>query len=184
MNENIKKLREECERTIGHLKKELTGLRTGRASTSLLDSVMVDYYGTKTPLIQLGMVAAPEPRLITVQIYDRGAVEAVEKAIQQADLGLNPARDGSLLRIVIPALTEDRRKEMIKKLHKIGEDNKVSMRNHRRDHIDVLKKEEKEKKISVDDLRRGQEEIQKITDKFNAEVDTLIAAKEKEMMEV
>jgi len=178
------KFKEECEKALAHLKLEVSRLRTGRASTTLLEGIKVDYYGSQVPLIQMGMINAPEPRLITVQVYDGSAVESVEKAIQAADLGLNPSRDGSLLRIVIPSLTEDRRKEMIKKLHKLGEDGKVSLRNHRRDEIDNLKKKEKSKEISADDNRRGQEEIQKIIDKYSADIDHLLQAKEKEMMEV
>ncbi len=184
MSAQFQNLKAECEKTVQHFKRDLGRLRTGRANSSLLEGVMVDYYGTQTPLIQLGMINAPEPRLITVQVYDRGAVEAVEKAIQQADLGLNPSRDGSLIRIAIPSLTEDRRKELIKKLHKMAEDTKVSLRNHRRDELDALKKQEKDKQISSDDLRRSTEEVQKIIDKHSSEVDQILSAKEKEMMEV
>lgn len=173
-----------CKKTIEHYKKDLGRVRTGRASTSLLEGIQVDYYGSMVPIIQVGMINAPEPRLITVQVYDNKAVEAVEKAIQQSELGLNPARDGNIIRIAIPALTEDRRKELIKKLHKMAEETKVALRNHRRDSIDLLKKQEKGKEISADDLRRGQDEIQKITDKHIAEIDTLLAGKEKELMEV
>ena len=159
-------------------------MRSGRASTALLEGLHVDYYGTSVPLMQLGMVNAPEPRLLTVQIYDRGAVDAVEKAIQSSELGLNPSRDGNLLRIVIPSLTEERRKDLIKKLHKMGEEAKVAIRNHRRDQIDFLKKQEKDKAISEDDLRKASEDVQKVTDKYTSEIDHVLAAKEKEMMEV
>jgi ribosome recycling factor len=177
-------LKEQCEESIKHFKTELSRMRTGRAQSSLLEGIMVDYYGSPTSLIQLGMINAPEPRMITVQVYDQGAVEAVEKAIRQADLGLNPSRDGGLIRINIPSLTEDRRKELVKKLHKTSEEAKIAIRNHRRDQIDVLKKQEKEKKLSTDDLRRGQEEVQKLTDKYTADVDVLLQAKEKEITEV
>lgn len=177
-------LEDRCKKTIEHFKKEISRMRTGRASTSLLDGLMVEYYGSSVPLIQLGMVNAPEPRLITIQIYDRGAVDAVEKAIQQADLGLSPARDGNLIRLNIPQLTEERRKDLIKKLHKMGEENKVTLRTHRRESIDGLKKEEKDKSISADDVHRGQEQIQKIVDKYIADVDVVAASKEKEMMEI
>jgi len=177
-------LEAKCKKTAEHFKTDLGRLRGGRATTSLLEGVTVDYYGSRVPLIQLGMISAPEPRLLTIQVYDRGAVEAVEKAIQQADLGLNPSRDGSLVRIAIPALTEERRKDLIKKLHKMAEEAKVTIRNHRRESMDGLKKQEKDKQISADDLRRGSDEIQKITDKSTAEIDGLLQGKEKEMMEV
>ncbi len=177
-------LEESCRKTIEHFKKELGRMRTGRATSSMLDGIVVEYYGSQVPLIQLGMVNTPEPRLITVQVYDAGAVEAIEKAIQAAGLGLNPSRDGNLIRLPIPALTEERRKDLIKKLHKQGEENKVVLRNHRRESIDELKKQEKDKQISTDDVRRGQEQIQKIVDKGIADIDVLLQAKEKEMMEI
>lgn len=184
MRAEIESLESKCKKSIEHFKRDIGRLRTGRASASLLDGLMVDYYGSATPLIQLGMIAVPEPRIITIQVYDPGAVDAVEKAIQQSELGLNPGRDGNLIRIVIPALTEERRKDLIKKLHKMGEETKVTIRNHRRESIDVVKQQEKDKSISEDAARKSQEEIQKVTDKFSKEVDTIIAAKEKEMMEV
>ena len=145
---------------------------------------MVEYYGSQVPLLQLGMINTPEPRLITVQVYDVGAVEAIEKAIMQADIGLTPSRDGSLIRMQIPALTEERRKDLIKKLHKTAEENRVVLRTHRRETLDVLKKQEKDKVISADDLRRGGEQVQKIVDKYIADIDVLLAGKEKEMLEV
>jgi ribosome recycling factor len=181
---NFGELEGKCKKTVEHFKTDLGRIRTGRANAKLLDGLHVDYYGSSVPLIQLGMINAPEPRLITIQVYDAGACEAIEKAIQQSDLGLNPAREGSMIRINIPPLNEERRKELIKKLHKMAEDVRVVMRNHRRDSIDDLKKKEKAKAISADDLRRGQEEVQKITDKYIKEVDTMTASKEKEMMEV
>lgn len=177
-------LDQKCRKTVEHFKKDIQKLRTGRANTGILEGVMVDYYGSMVPLIQVGMINAPEPRLITIQVYDASAVEAVEKAIQQADLGLNPSRDGSLVRLIIPPLNEERRKDMIKKLHKMNEDTKVSIRNHRREVLDAMKKKEKEKEISQDDLRRGETEIQKVTDKYTSELDMLVSAKEKEMLEV
>lgn len=175
---------QECKAAIEHFKKEMTRLRTGRASSALLEGIMVDYYGSATPLIQLGLINAPEPRLITVQVYDQNAVENVEKAIRQSELGLNPAREGNLIRLSIPSLTEDRRKEMIKKLGKLAEEGKVSVRNHRREMIDALKKLEKKLGLSEDDIRRGQEELQKTTDKFTAEIDTLMSNKERELSEI
>jgi ribosome recycling factor len=177
-------LRDACEKTIGHFKKELGKMRTGRASTGMLEGISVDYYGSQVPLLQVGLINAPEARLITVQVYDTSAVEAVEKAIRNSDLGLNPSRDGSLIRISIPALTEQRRKDLIKSLSKMGEDTKIAVRNHRRDALDALKKEQKEGGVSEDEVRKGQEVIQKITDGFVARVDEVVLAKEKELMEV
>jgi len=177
-------LKQKCEKTIDALKRDLSRVRTGRASTGLLEGVTVEYYGAQTPLVQLGLVSTPEPKLITVQVYDATAVEAVEKAIRNADLGLNPSRDGNLVRINIPALTEDRRKELIKKLSKTGEESKISVRNHRRDSIDSLKQEQKDGNLSEDELRKSQDEIQKITDTFTSEIDELLSVKEKELMEV
>lgn len=184
MSVNTAEFEHKCKASIEHFKQDINKIRTGRAQGSMLDVVFVDYYGSSVQLKTLGMINAPEPRLITVQIYDAGAVEAAEKAIKHADLGLNPQRDGNLIRIPIPALTEERRKEFIKKLHKMGEDAKVVIRNLRRDSIDVIKKSQKDGKLSEDDSRKGQEQIQKITDKYVAEVDVHLASKEKEMMEV
>lgn len=179
-----KDLEDKCKKTVEHHKKELGRVRTGRAHTSLLEGVSVDYYGSQVPLIQMGMVNAPEPRMITVQVFDASAVEAVEKAIQSSELGLNPSRDGSLLRINIPALTEERRKELIKKMGKMAEESKVTLRNHRREAIDAMKKKEKDKELSADDVKRGEGEVQKILDKYTKEIDVVTQAKEKEMMEV
>jgi ribosome recycling factor len=184
MSDDFQELKMECQSSIDHLKRELSRMRTGRANTALLESLSVDYYGSAVPLQQLGLINAPEPRMITIQVYDSSAMESIEKAIMQSDLGLNPARDGNLIRVHIPTLTEERRKELVKSLHKIAEETKVGIRNHRRDAIDVLKTGVKDKEISEDDLHRGQDEIQKITDRFTKEVDSLLAEKEKEMMEV
>jgi ribosome recycling factor len=145
---------------------------------------MVEYYGSNVSLQQLGMVSAPEPRMLTIQVYDGGAVESIEKAIQQSDLGLNPSRDGSLIRVIIPALNEERRKDLIKKVHKMAEETRVALRNLRRDEVEGVKKKVKAKEMSEDDARRAQDEIQKIVDKFIAEADSAAAGKEKEMMEV
>ena len=184
MAQNYAEFEQKCKASIEHFKQDVSKLRTGRASASMLDVVFVDYYGSSTQLKTLGMINTPEPRLITVQVYDGGAIEAVEKAIKHADLGLNPQRDGNLIRIPVPTLTEDRRKDLIKKLHKMAEDGKIVIRNLRRDSIDTLKKQQKNGEVSEDESRKGQEQIQKITDKYIAEVDVQLAAKEKEMMEV
>jgi ribosome recycling factor len=174
----------QCARALEHYKKELSRLRSGRATPSLLEGLMVDYYGSSVSLQQLGMVSAPEPRMLTIQVYDGGAIESIEKAIQQSELGLNPSRDGSLIRVIIPALNEERRKDLIKKVHKMAEETRVSLRNLRRDEVEGVKKKVKNKEMSEDDSRRAQEEIQKIVDKFIVDVDAAAAGKEKEMMEV
>lgn len=184
MSQNYAELEEGCQKSVDHFKNELSRMRTGRATSGLLEGLSVEYYGSQVPLIQLGLINAPEPRMLTVQVYDAGALDSVEKAIRNSDLGLNPARDGNLIRINIPALTEDRRKELVRSLKGVAEDARVAVRNHRRDAIDVLKKQEKDKEISEDDLHRGQDEIQKITDKYVAKIDALLKQKEEEMMEV
>ena len=173
-----------CVKGLEHLKKELGRLRSGRATPQLLEGVQVEYYGSRVPLQQLGMVAAPEPRMLTIQVYDASAVEAIDKAIQQSDLGLNPSREGSLIRVVIPALNEERRKDLIKKVGKLAEETKVSLRNLRRDEVENVKKKVKSKEISEDDSRRAQDEIQKILDKVIVDVDVASGAKEKELLEV
>lgn len=181
---DAKQFEVECKKSLEHLKKEFGRLRTGRASGSILEGIMVDYYGSQVPLNQVGMVNTPEPRLITIQVYDGSAVEAVEKAILASELGLNPSRDGNLVRLAIPQLTEDRRKDLIKRLHKLAEDAKVGIRNHRRDAIEQLKKSEKDGGVSADDLRRKQDEIQKITDRYIKDIDAAAAGKEKEVLEI
>lgn len=180
----FKELKTKSDATIEHFRKELGRMRTGRASTGLLEGLTVDYYGSQVPLMQLGLISTPEARLVTVQVYDSGAVESVDKAIRQSDLGLNPSIEGNLLRINIPALTEERRKDLVKSLHKLAEESKIALRNHRRDMIDILKKQEKAKEISNDDLHRGQDDIQKITDQYIKDIEELLEQKEKEMMEV
>ena len=158
--------------------------RTGRASVSLLDDVRVDYYGTPTPLNQVGTVAVPEPRLITIQPWEKNLIPEIEKAILKSDLGLNPSSDGQIVRIAIPALTEERRKEMAKLAKSIGENAKISVRNTRRDANDLLKQMEKDKEISEDELKRGEKDVQELTDEFVNKIDEVVAAKEKEIMEI
>jgi ribosome recycling factor len=166
------------------LKQELGGLRTGRASASLLDHVQVEAYGTHMPLNQLATVAVPEPRLISVQVWDRSMVHAVEKAILAANLGLNPATEGQVLRLRIPELNEERRKELAKVAHKFAESARVAVRHVRRDALDTLKKLEKDGKVSQDDHTRLSAEVQKATDQTISEIDHTLAAKEKEIMTV
>lgn len=175
---------ERMEKAMTALTREFGKLRTGRATTALVDAIKVDYYGTLTPINQLASVAVPDSRSITIQPWDKGAVAAVEKAILKSDLGLTPANDGRLIRIVVPPLTEERRKELVKVSRKYAEDAKVAVRNVRRDANDQLKKLEKEKLISEDEQKKAAEDVQKITDRFVAEADKRCQAKEKEIMEI
>ncbi len=177
-------LQKRMDGALATLAKEFQGLRTGRASTNLLDPIMVDAYGSMLPMNQVGNVTAPEPRLLSVTVWDKGMVKAVEKAIRESDLGLNPAVDGSTIRVPIPALSEDRRKEMVKVAGKYAEAAKVAIRNVRRDGNDDLKKQEKDGKISEDDLRKGEAQIQKLTDDYVKKVDEQLAAKEKDILSV
>ena len=172
------------ERSLAALRKELSRIRTGRATLALLEGIDVDYYGTSTPLTQMATVAAPESRLLTIQPWDRSQLGLIEKAIQRSDLGLTPQNDGKLIRLAIPPLTAERRKDLVKKVKKIGEDAKIALRNVRRDGNESLKDLEKSKDISQDDLRRGQEHVQKITDRFISQVDDVLSGKEHEILEV
>ncbi len=182
---NLKnQLNEKMEKANEVFKRDLNGLRTGRASSSLLDPIMVSAYGAMMPIAQVASVNVLDSRTISVSVWDKGMVGAVDKAIRESELGLNPAVDGTLLRIPLPALNEERRKELLKVASKYGEEGKTSVRNIRRDGMDALKTAEKAKDISEDDQKRYEEEIQKITDKFIAEIDTLLAKKEKDIMEV
>lgn len=165
-------------------KKELAGLRTGRASAALLEPITVEAYGTRMPLSQCGTVSVPEPRLLTVQVWDKSVVSAVEKAIREGGLGLNPQVDGQLVRVPVPQLNEERRKELIKVAHKYAEQGRVSVRNVRRDGMDHLKASEKKGEITQDDHKRKSEELQKVTDGFVKEIDQLLAKKEQEIVQV
>ena len=184
VEDHLSETKERMTATLEAFKAETSRVRTGRASASLVDGVKVDYYGTLTPMNQLATINVPEPQLIVIQPYDGGALENIEKAIQASDLGLNPSNDGKVIRVPIPPLTEERRKEMVKMIKKMGEDHKVSLRNIRRDTNENLKSEEKSKAISEDENRKGQAEVQKITDKFVSQVDELLAAKEEEILKV
>jgi len=177
-------LQKEMDGSVNALRKELTKVRTGRASTSLLDHVSVDYYGATTPLNQLATLSAPEPRLLVIQPFDRSAMGDIEKAILKSDLGLTPNNDGKIIRIPIPALTEERRKDLVKHVKKVAEEFRVSLRNHRRLAIEHLKEAEKKKEITADDAKHGQERIQKITDEFIGRIDKILKSKEEEVMEV
>jgi ribosome recycling factor len=164
------------------LKHDLSGLRTGRANTALLDPITVTVYGANTPLNQVATVSAPEPRLLSVQVWDKNNIGPVEKAIRSAGLGLNPINDGNNIRLPIPDLTEERRKELAKLAHQYAEKARVAIRNVRRDANEALKEDEKKKDISEDERKRHEDEVQKLTDKFVAEADAAAAAKEKEIM--
>jgi ribosome recycling factor len=172
------------DKALADLQHDMAGVRTGRASVSLLDNVRADYYGTLTPLNQLATLHVPEPSLITVQPWDVSQIGVIEKAIRSADLGLNPANDGKLIRVPIPPLTEERRKELVKKLHHVAEDHRVAMRNVRRDANENVKKLLKDKVISEDEDRRAHDEIQKLTDAQIQKLDQAAKAKEKEIMEL
>ncbi len=163
---------------------ELIKIRTGKATTTLLDGIKVDYYGTMTPLNQVGNVSVADIHTLTITPWDKGLLDAVVKAVQTANIGLNPAKDSDLIRIPIPLLNEERRRELVKLTKKFGEDGKVAVRNVRRDAIEHLKKSEKSEHLSEDDRKRGEQEIQKLTDKFIKDIDTLLQLKEKEIMEV
>lgn len=172
------------EKVLSDLQHDMAAVRTGRASVSLLDSVRADYYGTPTPLNQLATLHVPEPTLITLQPWDVSQIGAIEKAIRAGDLGLNPSNDGKLIRVPIPPLTEERRKELVKKLHHIAEDHRVAMRNIRRDANENVKKLVKDKTISEDDDRRAHDEVQKLTDAHIQKLDQAVKVKEKEVMEL
>ncbi|CAH1211178.1 MULTISPECIES: ribosome recycling factor [Paenibacillus] len=184
MPQAVKKSAEErMEKAIQALRRDLATLRAGRASSALLDRIQVEYYGAMTPLNQLANISTPDSRTLMIQPWDKSSMSDIERAIMKSDLGLTPANDGSMIRLSIPPLTEERRAELVKLTKKFGEESKVAIRNIRRDANDDIKKMEKSD-ISEDESRRHQDDIQKSTDKFIAEVDKVLAAKEKEIMEV
>jgi ribosome recycling factor len=180
----VTQLKSRIDKTLEDLKRDLSKVRTGRASTSLLDGIKVDFYGTPTPLNGVASVQAPEPRLITIKPWDKSVLKEIEKAIREANLGLNPMNDGELIRLPFPPLTEERRKDIAKQVKSKGEEHKVAIRNIRRDANEALKVMLKDKKITEDDNKRHQEKVQKETDAGVAKVDEIVAAKEKEVMSV
>ncbi len=184
LNEILKETEERMKKSVKALEKDMTRVRTGRASLSMLDGVKVDYYGTLTPLNQMASIAVPESRLITVQPWDTSAIKELEKGILKANLGLTPSSDGKIVRISIPPLTEERRKQIAKTAHQTCEDYKVALRNIRRDANEDLKSLQKDGDISEDDSFKGQKQIQEITDKYIANIDGIFSAKEKEILEV
>jgi len=172
------------DKAVEALRRDLAKVRTGRASVAILDDVRVDYYGTPTPLNQVSSLTVPEPRLITIQPWEKKLIPEIERAIQKADLGINPTSDGIIIRLAFPPLTEERRKEMVKQVKKMGEAGKIAVRNARRDANDSLKKLLKDKEISEDDEKRGEKEIQELTDDYVGRIDKVVADKEKELMEI
>ena len=184
LKETFAQLRTRMEKAVEDFRKELAAIRTGRASVHMLDSVNVDYYGTSMPLNQIAQVHAPEAQLITVQPFDPSSLGAIEKAIRSADLGLNPMNDGKLIRVPVPPLTEERRRDLVKHLHKVLEDHRTAIRNIRRDGNELIKKTLKDKKITEDDERRSYDEIQKLTDDEIKKMEDMGKAKEKEILEI
>jgi ribosome recycling factor len=184
INDTKKSAEKRMQKSLDTLKAELTKLRTGRAHPSLLEHIHVDYYGSPVPLTQVASVSAEDARTLTVNPWEKNLIPIIEKAIMTSDLGLNPSTSGTIIRVPLPALTEERRKEMIKVVRHEGENAKVAVRNVRRDANAEMKVLLKDKKISQDDERRGEEEVQKLTDRYIAEVDKLVQAKEKDMMEL
>lgn len=181
---NSADLRRRMDGTQQVFKDELAGLRTGRASSNMLEPVEVEVYGSRMPINQVGSISVPEPRLLTVQVWDASAVKSVEKAIRDAGLGLNPQTEGNLIRVPVPALNEDRRKELVKIAGKYAEQARVAIRNIRRDGMDLLKALQKDGDISEDDQKRKADEVQKLTDDFIKKIDTMLADKEKDIMTV
>lgn len=177
-------LNDSMKKAIDSLKHQLTKVRTGRASANILDGVQVEYYGSMSPINQLGQISTPEARLLQIQPFDKTMIPAIEKALFAANLGVTPTNDGNFVRLNFPALTEDKRKDLAKEIKKFGEDTKVIIRNARRDQNDAVKKAEKDKAISEDESKKIQTEIQNITDKFTKEVDTIVTAKEKEVLAI
>jgi ribosome recycling factor len=184
IQDTIKDADDRMSKAMDALRRDLSTVRTGRASPGLLDRVSVDYYGTSTPLNQLAGISVPEPRMLIVQPWDRGSIGAIEKAIQKSELGLNPSSDGQVIRLAIPALTEERRKQLVKSVHQLTEESKVAVRNIRRDAMDHARKMLTDKQISEDDERRAEHQVDELTKKFTDEADKIGKAKEHEVMEV
>jgi ribosome recycling factor len=184
LKENYNECSKRMDKSLESLGRELAGIRTGKATTAILDGIRVDYYGNPTPLKQVASVSAPDPKLLVVQPWEKNIMPEVIKAIQKADLGLNPISESNIIRIPIPPLNEERRREMAKLVKKFGEDGKVAIRNIRRDIIEILKKGQKDSAITEDDFHQAQKHIQEITDDYSTRVERMIEAKEAEIMEV
>jgi ribosome recycling factor len=184
MNELFKESEAKMKKTVEVIQRELAAVRAGRANPAVLDKIKIDYYGVMTPVSQIGSVSIPEPRTLVIQPWDASALKAVEKAIMSSDLGINPGNDGKVIRLNFPQLTEERRKELIKQIHKTGEDGKVAIRNLRRDANERLKTMKKKSEITEDDLKSMEKDVQDITDKYCKEIDEMVVIKEKELMAV
>lgn len=184
MSTSLQKAKQRMEGALESLRREFGGVRTGKASPALLDTVRVEAYGSKVPLNQVGTVSAPEPRMLTVQPWDRSLMKDIERALRESDLGLNPSNDGQIIRIPIPALTEERRKEYVRMLHKLAEEGRVAVRQARKDANDEVKHRQKDESLSEDDVRREQTEVQKLTDQYIAKIEEMLKHKEAEVMEV
>jgi len=182
--EVIDECKKDMEKATASLRKDLSRVRTGRASTGLLEGLTVEYYGARTPLNQIAGLSAPDPRLLVVQPFDKSVIGEIERAILRSDLGLTPQNDGKIIRIPVPELTEERRRELVKHVRKIAEEFRVSLRNHRRDGIEMLKEMEKDKDISEDERRHGQERIEALTKQYVEKIDSILKAKEQEIMAI
>ncbi len=184
IDSSLKDADHKMEQALAHLREDLSSVRTGRATGAVLNRITVEYYGTQVPLIQLASVNVPEPRLLVVQPFDKTSIAQIEKSIQLSDLGITPSNDGSVIRLVFPPLTEERRKELVKQVHHRAEESRVAVRNVRRHAKDDMEKLEREHSISEDELSRGEKELQKLTDRYVAEIDEIQRHKESELMEV
>lgn len=188
MNEDCKMLiessKEDMVKTLSYLKNEYLTLRAGRANPHILDKISVDYYGTMTPINQMANISVPEARMLVISVWDQSQLRNIEKAIQQADLGVNPIDDGKVIRLIFPALTEERRKDIVKNVKNLAENAKISLRNIRRDCLDLFKQMKKDGEISEDEMAGIEKEVQKMVDSFNEQIDVTCAAKEKELMEI
>jgi ribosome recycling factor len=181
---SLEKAKQRMEHALEGVRREFGSVRTGKASPALLDTVRVEAYGSRVPLNQVGTVAAPEPRMLTVQPWDRSLIKDIERALRESDLGLNPSNDGQLIRIPIPALTEERRKEYVRMLHKLAEEGRVAVRQARKEANDEIKGRQKTEGLSEDDIRREQDKVQKLTDQYIGKVEEMLKHKEAEVMEV
>ena len=184
MKEQIKEYNDKMQKTIDHLESEFATIRAGRANPHVLDRIKVDYYGTPTPVQQVGNISIPEPRIIVIQPWEKSLLKEIEKAIQMSDIGINPTNDGQVIRLVFPELTEERRKDLVKDVKKKGEADKVAIRNIRRDGNDAFKKLAKSEDISEDEIKQLEDELQKLTDKFIKTVDDMVDAKSKDILTV
>ncbi|MBQ9979492.1 MAG: ribosome recycling factor [Oscillospiraceae bacterium] len=184
MSDDYKVFEDKMKKSIEVLKTQFASVRAGRANPAVLDQISVDYYGTPTPINQVGSIASPDPRSLLIQPWDKGLLKAIEKAIQESDLGINPQNDGTAIRLAFPQLTEERRKDLTKQVRKYAEDTKVALRNIRRDAVDKAKADKKKSVITEDDLKIAEKDLQNLTDKYIKEVDNVLAGKEKELMAV